>query len=371
MGINIPTLYKHVTDIMEVEKSNGRQQEYMGNEQLPGDFGTSYKRLLEKQKAFASTGYTSIVDKMYGNQLAAKINDEVSEAKLLSLLQDGRQLDEVAVCMFYNVWANENGYKHISPATVGLHKRQNSFAITAGRYGAAAFNEKHIRQVKGQRPSQPLYLVEHDDNNLDFLFKDVHGNPFRRYVAIVVSDSYCDLVLGKSYIVGSEPLQEQVYHAYLDAMYYIRSLTGGWYMQFEIKADKWASKSLKPLYDSIAKFIPPSHGNKHRGYIEQLFGSHHWKRSQQLASDKNWTANNMTAKHLGYNKEEVERHSKFRPMIGNEAEIMIENFFTLLRKMPDFKREEMNAPSKEQNGWMHLINCLWIKSVQLPMSNFY
>jgi hypothetical protein len=42
---------------------------------------------------------------------------------------------------------------------------------------------------------------------------------------------------------------------------------------------------------------------------------------------------------------------KTRPMIGQEAELLIENFFHLLRNMPDFKREDMNAASKEQQ-WL-------------------
>ena len=111
----------------------------------------------------------------------------------------------------------------------------------------------------------PLYLAEHDDNNLDFLFQDGKYQ-FYRYVAIVVSDSYNDLILGKSVMQGNTPAQWQVAQAYLDAMYYIRSLTGGWYLPFEIKADRWASASLQPFYDSIARMAPPSHGNKHRLY---------------------------------------------------------------------------------------------------------
>src|SRR5690606_31207449 len=110
---------------------------------------------------------------------------------------------------------------------------------------------------------------EHDDNNLDFLYKGEDGSQFNRYVSIVVTDSHCDLVLGKSVIHGDTPETWQVHHAYLDAMYYIRSLTGGWHMPHEFKADKWRSKSLAPFYTKIAKYVPPAHGNKHRGYIEQ------------------------------------------------------------------------------------------------------
>jgi hypothetical protein len=301
-----------------------------------------------------------LLDKRIGNQSAAKINDEVSKAKLLSLLNDSQQQDDVYVCMMYNIWANTNGYKTINSGIIGVIRRQNSFYLTQGREGQSAFNEKHIRQVKGMRPSAPLYFVEHDDNSLDFLFRDKSGNCFRRYVAIVVIDSHCDLVLGKSYIPSHNPMQEQVYHAYIDAMYYIRSLTGGWYLPFEIKSDKGAGSSLIPFYESMAKYIPAGHGNKHRGYIEQFFGSYHWKRSQKLVSDGNWNGNNVTAKFSGVNEDELRLNAKNRPMVGDEAETQIETFFDALRHMPAFTRENMNAPSKEQQ-WLKAFNELPIE----------
>jgi hypothetical protein len=123
-----------------------------------------------------------------------------------------------------------------------------------------------------------------------------HGYKYNKYVSIVVLDSCTKLVLGYSFAHGKSPEQWQIHHAYLNAMYYIRSLTGGWYLPFEIKADKWASKSLTPFYNKVAKFIPPAHGNKHRGYIEQFFGIDHWKRCQKLVSEGNWSGNNITAK---------------------------------------------------------------------------
>lgn len=359
LGIRIPEFYRHVDALMQQEKKNGQSKDYEGREQLPADFGSSQKRLEDKLDTYTKAGYSFIIDKMYGNQHAAKINDELSEAKLLSLVEDPRQMDDVLVCMFYNLWAKDNSYKIIGPATVGEWRRKKESSIMISRYGNNAMNEKYTRQVKGYRPSAPLFLVEHDDNNLDFLFNSADGYQFNKYVAIVVRDSNTDLVLGKSYRMAQSPVKEMVYHAYLDAMYYIRSLTGGWHLPFEIKSDRWAGAGLKPFYDKVAKFVPPAKGNKHRGYIEQSFGNPHWKRAQQLMSDDNWSGNNMTAKFRGVNPDMLDNRVKFKtgPSIGNEAELQIENFFLLLRQMPDFKREDMNAPSKEQKflaAWSQL-----------------
>lgn len=348
LGINVPLFFDHVKTIMQQEKENGASETFAGNHQLSGDFPTTYQNLRNKMLAYKETSYSIIIDKMYGNNLAAKINDDVAEAQLLTLLEHPMQYDDVMVCMMYNMWAKDNSYKLIEPATVGVWRRKCEALIMMGRNGSSAYNEKYIRQVKGLLPSAPLSLVEHDDNNLDFLFSDTNNYDFNKYVAICVVDSRTKLLLGKSYRMGQSPEQWQVYHAYLDAMYYIRSLTGAWHAPFEIKADKWASKSLSPFYEKIATFIPPSHGNKHRGYIEQFFASPIWKRSQQLVSQNNWSGNNITAKNRGVNEEVMRINAKNRPMVGNQAEQQLEDFFHLLRHMPDIKRNNMKAPSKEQ-----------------------
>jgi hypothetical protein len=358
LGICVPEFFDHVKALMQTEKQNGASESYDGTHQLPGDFPISYGRLIKKVDEYKTGSYSVVIDKMYGNQLASKVNDEVAKAQLLSLIEDPRQFDDVMIAMLYNQWAAANGYKHISAATVGIWRRDNESEIIMGREGNNAYNEKFIRQVKGFRPSFPLALVEHDDNNLDFLFHNTQDDLVSKYVALVVTDSHCDLVLGKSYIVRHKPVIEQVYHAYIDAMYYIRYLTGGWHMPFEVKADKYAIKSLLPFYQKIGNHVPPSHGNKHRGYIEQFFRTPLWKRAQQISTDPermNWSGNNMSAKFRGVNEEllRFNQSKRILPLIDDKSELQIENFFHLLRHMPDFKREEMDALSKEQQ---------WVKS---------
>ena len=348
LKISIPEFYEHVKRHMELEKKNGTNNQYDADYQLPGDFPLTYQNLRLKAKLFKEKGYECLIDKMYGNQIAAKINDDVSEAHLLTLIENPHQYDDVLICMLYNTWANKNDYKTIDPQTVGVWRRKKGFEITLGREGNNAFNEKYIRQVNGLLPSCPLALVEHDDNNLDFLFTDESGYKYAKYVSICVVDSRTKLLLGKSYIPSKNPKQWQVYHAYLDAMYYLRHLTGGWHLPHEMKSDNWAKTSLAPFYEKVAKRIPAAHGNKHRGYIEPFFRRPLWKRAQKLISLNNYTGNNMTAKFRGVNQDILRFDEKNRPMVGNQAETQIENFFHLLRNMPDIKRNKMDSPSTEE-----------------------
>jgi hypothetical protein len=359
MGIKVPDFFTHVEALMESEKENGASDTYNGDNQLMQRFPTSARKLIHgkdcKLTQYKEHGYVCLIDKMYGNQLAAKVTDEVAESNLLELIADPRGYDDVMIAYMYNIWATNNNYSIITPATVGVWRRKSAFLVTMSREGNSAFNERFIRQVKGLKVTTPMRLIEHDDNNLDFLFTDENDYAYNRYVSIVVADSFNGLVLGKSYTRQTkdmkDTMQQMIRHAYLDAMYYIRSKTGSWYLPFEIKSDHYAIKSLTPFYNSVGKFVPPAHANKHRGYIEQLFGSPMWKRAQQLVSQGNWNGNNVTAKNPGVNKEWLDLNTKNRPMVGTQAEMQIEKFFHLLRHLPDFKREQMEAPSREQQ-WL-------------------
>lgn len=336
LNLTIEQFYTHAIELLTIEKV---------------DLPTSYRRLVAREDSalnkYTKNGYASLIDWRFGNKLAAKIEDELSESVLLELIAHPNQYDDVLVTIQYNKWAKENGYKSIKSETVGHHRRKKEGLIIMQREGNAALNEKFLKQAKGYRPKQPLYLVESDDNHLDLLFIDpddkTSSKHFHKYKAIVVVDSYNDYVLGYAY---SENLSNDlVKAAYLNAMYHIRSITGSWYVPHEIKTDRWGLKELMPFYQKMGKYFPTPVGSKHRGYIEQFFGSPHWKRSIKLGAN-NYSGNNMTARHRGVNTEALDRNKKDRPMIGNEAIQQIENFFYRLRHLP-----QSNGISKHDQ-WM-------------------
>lgn len=360
LNLSIDKFYENVIALLRIEISNGS---------IGAKFPTSYQRLLNKMKVYKEDGYTSIIHPSFGNKAAAKITDETSEAMLLKMIEHGNQYDDVMVAYMYNKWAEVNGYETISASSVTNWRKKKGYEILTGREGNAAFNEKYIKQVKGLAPTRVAMLWESDDNNLDFYYqrpsvkdangKTVEGNMYERYVSYIVADSKTGLVLGKSYRMAKSPVVEMVRLAYIDAMYYVRSLTGGWYLPFEVKTDHWQEKSLFPFFKSIGKFVPPSHGNKHRGYIEQLFASSHFKRAQKLVShhEGNYNGNNVTATNRGVNIETLVSNQKNRPLIGTGAEAQIEKFFEFVRKMPAFTRNNMDAPSKEEQ-WLANWNTL-------------
>lgn len=322
------------------------------------------RKLLIKVKQYSQDAkparYQRLVHGNHGNDNRLKVIDATAQRQLLDLIAHPNQYDDVLVMMLYNEWANAQGYEPIGAATVGVWRRKKDMEATAGRLGNAALNEKYLPQVKGVRPSAPLYLVECDDYYHNYRSQDstlpvAKGRHHQYYVSYMVVDSYNDLVLGKCYRHTVSPNVDMVRLAWIDAMYYIRDLVGdgNWYAPWEVKADGFASSNLHPWLSSIANFVPAGHGNKHRGYIEQAFGSDHLQRCEKLAAHEelNYSGHNTTARTRGVNMEVYNREKSRRPQIGEESVEQLERFYYLLRHMPAFTRKNTNAPSKEQQ-WL-------------------
>ena len=337
LNLTIDTFFEHVLRIIVAE-----------NIGLP----TKYVTLRRKMQQYAEGSYASLISGRFENDNSAKIDDETSQAALLDLIAHPNQYDDVMVCMMYNHWAKKNGYKEIEAGSVGVWRRKKEAFVMIGREGSQAFNEKYIRQVKGLKVSKVGYLWESDDYNINLYFQD-GDNVFSRYVSYIVADSKTGLVLGKSYRAAQSPTVDMVRLAYIDAMYYVKEFTGGWHLPFEIKTDRWQQKTLFPFFESLANFTPPSLGNKHRGYIEQLFGSPHAKRAEKMAAhnEVNYNGNNMTARNMGVNVEALKANQKNRPLLGNASDEQVEKFFYLMRHMPAITRNNLEAPSKHET-WL-------------------
>lgn len=352
LNLTIEQFYNHALQIIVADKI---------------DLPTSYRRLVVAQdsalKKYEDSGYASLIDWRFGNKIAAKVKDELSESTLLEMIAHPNQYDDVIIEMQYNKWAKKSGYKTIDKATVRHWRKKKEADITMEREGNAELKNRFLRQAKGYRPSAPLYLVESDDNHLDLLFLDPE-NPKTtpRYIAIVVSDSYNDYPLGYAYALAGTLSEGQsialVKAAYANAMYYIRSITGNWHLPHETKTDNWAIKSLEPFYQSLGKYIKTPVGSKNRGFIENAFGSPHWKRCLKIGAN-NYVGNNMTAKFRGVNTDAVARNKKDRPLIGAEAHSQIENFFHRLRHLP-----QSNGISKHEQ-WLNAFNAMPLQEKRL------
>lgn len=353
LNLTLDSFWLHVCQLIKAEKI---------------DLPTSYQRLNNKVKEYAEKGYECLISWKFGNNLSAKIEDETSKNFLKSLLTHPNQYDDVMICFLYNKWAIEKGYKEIKAGIVGVKRREWEFELMPQREGWEAYNSKFIRQVKGlaAKTIAPLKLVECDDYNLNYYYQNKKAGEntqyMQRYVSYQVVDSSIGLLLGCCYRQAKAPTFEMVQIAWIDAMYYIRSLVndGNWYLPFEVKGDHWNKSTAFPYFRNISKFVAPSLRNKQgRGYIEQLFGSPHAQRAEKLAAHKelNYNGYNITAKNRGVNVEVLKANEKARPRVGDEAHEQIDRFFFYMRNMPSITKNNMDAPSREQQ-WLERWNAL-------------
>lgn len=331
------------------------------------DLPTSYKRLNDSLKKYIRDGYASLIDWRFGKQSNnVKVKDEVSKAMLEKLLANPLQFDDVLIMMKYNEEAKKAGYSPISKSAVTFWRKKLEANITMEREGNAAFKQRFIPDIRHKRPNSPLTLVESDDYVANWLFTNPDNlKAEHRYVIIMVKDVYNDLVLGASFAqVGtlSEGASVMLIKAaYMDAMYYIKELTGAWHIFDEIKTDHWALTSLKPFYEKLARYQEAGIKNKNRGYIEQSFGHIHTKRAEKLSSPdfdrlpNNYNGNNVDAKNRGVNMQWLRGNKKYWPTIGAEAEQQCRNFIHRLRHMP-----QSNGVSKQQQ-WVEAWNNTAIK----------
>lgn len=297
---------------------------------------TTYKWFREKMKDYQERGYEALIHKQYGNSNAKKLC-EISEALLLEMIAIPHH-DDTIVCFNYNKWAEENNYKQITPGTVGNYRRANAFQLQGAKAGNKVWYNTFGKQIMRKRPSAPLLLIGSDDNDLDLYFQKDGANKkgyaivnyFHRFKLIVVMDAFNDYILGFAY--ANEVTVETVKLAFLDAMYHIRELTGGWYLPHQLQTDRWGKGALDSFYQAIATYTPATAKVARAKYIEQAFGT---KWHQTLKMYPNYAGHNITAK-TRLNEDNLELLKRDFPHI-TKAPDYIEDFITRMRNLIDEK----------------------------------
>jgi hypothetical protein len=297
------------------------------------DLPVSYKRLRKTMAEYQEKGYESLIDWRFGNKLAAKVNDDFTSSLLLELISHPNQHDDFIIAQAYNAKVVPLGYKAIDRATVGVHRRNNYYLLQGAREGNTAWYNTYGKVILRNRPSAPLLLVGSDDNDLDLYFRDERKgktNPYYRFKLIVLMDAYNDYILGYAY--GETVTADLIKAAYLDAMYHVKEITGGWYLMNQIQSDRWGLSALGDFYKSMAVYTPATAKVARAKYIEQAFGKT-WH--QTLKMYPNYAGTNITSQSR-INRDNLELQKRNFPTI-DEGLQYIEDFINRLRHLPDRK----------------------------------
>lgn len=326
LGISVSTFWLQVGELIETDKV-----------QLP----SNYKRLLEKIENYKASGYEVLIHKLYGKANAAKIDCEVSEAVLLELISQPNAND-IMTARRYNQWAVQNNKQQITDRTVTNWRQKNNHLIHSEKYGVRDSYNVFGKHIMRRRPSAPLLLVEHDDNELDLYFQSVKVKGsrtevyyFNRFVLAVVIDAFNDYILGWAY--AETYTKDLIRMAYLDAMYHVKELTGGWYLPHQIRSDRFGldvnlTNDLAQFYQSLAHYTPATVKVARSKYIERSFGTS-WH--QALSVYKNYAGKNITAK-TKTNQDFIDANKKEFPST-EQAPAQIAHFISTMRHLVNEK----------------------------------
>ena len=242
----------------------------------------SYKHLRKAMKKHADKDYKAIVDWRFNNTNGLKLKDELSKSTLEKLISTPH-VDDALVARSYNNWAKNNGYKTIGQGTVGNFKREHYAMLKNAKEGSKAWFDTYGKVIKRRRASCPNACWEHDDNDLDLYFTknkvNKKGNMqlfyYGRFVVAVVMDTYNDYIVG--WAMAETYTKDLIRLAYLDAVYHVHELTGGWYLPHQIRSDRFGldpklSNDLAQFYQRIATYTPAKAKSARGKYIEQSFG---------------------------------------------------------------------------------------------------
>lgn len=286
LGIPLAKFWLNVSEIIKTDKI---------------DLPTHYIRLREKMQQYQANGYQVLIHKQIGNTNSKKVADELSEALLLELISMPNSDDNVTARR-YNQWAVENNRQQITASTVGNWRRKHLSLISLSKYGTKENYNKFGKHIQRRRPSAPLLLVEHDDNELDLYFKSTRTKGsrtqlyyFNRFVIAVVIDAFNDYILG--WAIAETYTKDLIRLAYLDAIYNINKLTGGWYLPHQIRSDRFGldanlTNDLAQFYQCLAVYTPAAIKVARGKYIEQSFGK---KWHQVLGCYTNYAGTNITS----------------------------------------------------------------------------
>lgn len=346
MGISVAKFWEYACELIGQRKIN-----------LP----TFYKRLQQKISQYKEQGYKVMIHGQYDNKHAAKVDDEVAAAVLLELIAMPNS-DNVITARRYNTWAVENNKPQITDSTVGNWKSKHEAIIFQDKYGVKENYNRFGKHIARSRPSAPLLLVEHDDNELDLYYQSITKTYyFNRFVVAVVMDAYNDYILGWAH--APTYTKELIKLAYLDAVYHVKELTGNWYLPHQIRSDRFGvdvnlTNDLAQFYKSLAIYTPAKAKVARSKYIERSFGV---KWHQVLGMYKNYAGTNVTSKQGKISEEFREANKKDYPTV-DQAPAQIASFINTMRCLVNDKtgkskqQEWVDAFNASEKSKKHLIN---------------
>lgn len=248
-------------------------------DRYPHGLPESPRRLQRRYEDYLRLGYECMVSAKWQNANAAKVDDDTKESLLVQLIAHHNNIDNAMVARLYNAVAKQQGWKEITASTVGVWRSKYDLVTAGGRLGATNFRNERTMQVKRMRPTAPFLMWTLDGWDVELLYQatttDKKGHSLTTYsnrlTMVVVLDPCCNYPMG--YAVGSHETPELIKAALRDALRHGRQLFGQMLRACQIQSDRYAIKTMAPLYAAAADKVTPARAkNAKAKAVEPYFG---------------------------------------------------------------------------------------------------
>lgn len=255
------------------------------------------RTLERKHLKYRDEGFISLIHANFtkGIRNAAKIDDEVKESILIVLLKDHRNLDNEQIARLYNGMAEPMGWHKITGATVARYRDKYDLETFAGRRGTTEVFNKKAMQIKRFAPTKPLYFLTLDGWDVELMYQKHNGKQItyhNRITAVIVLDPCCKYPIG--YALGTSESPELIKAALRNAAQHSAQLFGAMYRTHQIQSDRYAFKSLEPLYSFMGKHVTPARARNAKAKIIEPYFKYLNKEYCQLLP--NWSGFGVTSK---------------------------------------------------------------------------
>lgn len=261
----------------------GGQWNYLNNlvqeldhTKYPHALPDNFESLKRKYDKYIAGSYITLIHANFlkGIRNAAKIDNEVKLNFIITFLKDPRNLDNEQVARVYNEIAGRMNWGKITRHTVAKYRDEYDLEIHAGRRGTVSLYNNKAMQVKREAPNKPLYYWTLDGWDVELLYQKHNGKTItyhNRPTVVVVLDPCCKYPIG--YAVGTHETPELIKEALRNAAIHSADLFGSMYRTHQIQSDRYAYKTLEPIYAAMGKVVTPARAkNAKAKIIEPYFG---------------------------------------------------------------------------------------------------
>lgn len=405
LKMKMTDFYTQVANLIRAEIEYGKDKDHKGDNVMPGDFPTSYVRLLAKAATFKAEGYGCLIDHLFGNRHKAKLGkvtlrelvsnqaeastaligegecagNEVVKfdnsdilptdkrggfdteryskqmAVIRSIAAKHNNLDAEQIATFANILFEANGWETIGGRQVRNILKRIKPLLTPARRGKRASENEHDMQIKRVPPKLPMTYWTLDGWTIELGYRD--GNSYGRLVAVVVLDAFNKYPIG--FAIGERETPELIREANRNALFHVGELLGSVYRPWQLQSDRYSIKNLTDFYQAVGKlYIPARAGNAKGKIIEPYFRMLNDKYCRPFA---NWTGHNVdAAKENQVNREFANQVKKVYPTKeGVMAQFTAIMSFERKKKLDAYMTAWNNAPDQhkvrmETLDWMEV-----------------